>query len=93
MYKKIIWFFAMLSVCQFAFADTCPTLRSIKAAPLLAWKAYDSDDHKALTDRQTKAFIDNIDQFSLAEWVQEGPDKGRFIVITVIEMVLCWKPI
>jgi hypothetical protein len=76
MYKKFIWLFVFLGVCQFAYADTCPTLKTIKSTPLTTWKAYDSDDHIQLTAEQTKTFINSIDQFSLAEWVQEGSEKG-----------------
>ncbi len=80
MYKnseiKILWFLASLLLCQSLYADTCPSLKSLKAAPSITWKAFDSDDGKELSLKNTTLFINSIDQFSLAEWVQQGPNKG-----------------
>jgi|GEM_PF-2695606 hypothetical protein len=76
MYKKIIFLVTALIFSQVIFAETCPSLKTIKSTPLTAWKAYDSDNQEPLTTAQTTNFINNIDQFSLAEWVQEGQQKG-----------------
>jgi hypothetical protein len=76
MNKKIAWLLMTLLFAQMTYADTCPSLKAIKSSPLSAWKAFDSDDQKPLTTAQTTTFINSIDQFSLAEWVQEGPKKG-----------------
>lgn len=76
MNKKIAWLLTSLFVWQIAYADTCPSMKTIKSSPLLTWKAFDSDDQKPLTAAQTTTFINSIDQFSLAEWVKQGPQTG-----------------
>ena len=76
MQKIILCLITALLLTQTLYAETCPSLKNLKSNLATTWKAYDSDDNKPLAPERSVQFINNIDQFSLAEWVQEGPRKG-----------------
>lgn len=74
--KNLILTLFILFFAQTTFADTCPTVKTIKSSPLLGWTAHDSDDGKILSTARTTSFKKNIEQFTLAEWVNTGKHKG-----------------
>jgi len=69
-----IIFSVLIIACsiQLAFADTCPTVKDIKANKLAGWVAYDSEDSKPLAQKRADDFIKSADQFILAEWSNRG---------------------
>lgn len=76
MNMKIILAASLFILCQFAYAQTCPTAEDVKSKPLADWKAYDSDDNQPLSkDRETR-FKQGVEQFALAEWQQKDGKGG-----------------
>lgn len=59
-----------LCAIQFTYAQTCPTVESIKAGKLAGWKAYDSEDKQLLSQQREATFLKNAEVFALAEWQQ-----------------------
>lgn len=67
---------AVFSLCQFAQAQTCPTVNDIKTKTLVGWKAYDSDDNQLLSEARTTKFKKGVEEFALAEWLQKDSKHG-----------------
>lgn len=61
--------------CQFAYAQTCPTVHDIKTKTLTGWKAYDSDDNQALAADREAQFKKGVEEFALAEWRPTADNK------------------
>ena len=72
MYKEMLATCCCIIFSTAAFADICPTVKSIKSGKTHNWKAYDSDDDKPLSALRTAKFRNNISQFSIAEWSNSG---------------------
>lgn len=76
--KRIIFALFTLAFTTFAFAETCPSIKTIKSQHLAGWKAYDSDSGKPLDQRRSLDFVKSAEQFILAEWSARGT-KGSAI--------------
>lgn len=66
----------VLFLSQTCFAETCPDVNSVKKNHLSGWTVHDSDDGKILTATRIALYKKNIEQFTLAEWVNKGKQKG-----------------
>jgi hypothetical protein len=66
--KQFIFAISVAILCQFAHAETCPSVNDIQHELLADWAAYDSDDGRPLSTKQTKKLTKSIAQFALAEW-------------------------
>ncbi len=76
MNMKPILAVTLFALCQFAYAQTCPTVEDVKSKPLTEWKAYDSDDNQPLSKSREQQFRQTAEQFALAEWQQHDGKGG-----------------
>ena len=72
MLKPIFAAACLTLISQFCFADSCPSVDSIKKNTLTGWKIYDSEDGTELSTEQQTAFRKQIHQFALAEYAGRG---------------------
>ena len=75
--KTIFTTIALLILPTLCLAESCPDIKTIKSNTLTGWTARDSDDGKPLNAKRTAFFKKNIEQFTLAEWVTDGKQKGN----------------
>ena len=77
MYKKLIIAISFILFSQLCFAENCPSIQDIKNQTLAeGWKAYDSEEGTLLSKEVVAKLADHIDQFALAEWVNDGHSNG-----------------
>lgn len=75
--KKSIITLALFLLSPLCFAESCPDIKAIKSNTLGGWTVHDSDDGKPLDAKRTALYKKNIEQFTLAEWVTNGKQKGN----------------
>src|SRR5579863_3836037 len=75
--KKSIFIITLIFLCQFSFAETCPSVNDIKTKNLHSWKAYDSDDGMPLSAQRLAQFKQDAQQFILAEWPNQSHQNSR----------------
>lgn len=68
MSKKAIILLSTILFSQALFAESCPSVATIKANKITDWKAFDSDDGKPLSEKRLTQFKTTVQQFVLAEW-------------------------
>ena len=73
---KLISAICLFVLCQFAYAQTCPTISDIKRNKLVGWNAFDSDDGKPLSKERDKQFKQGVEEFALAEWRKKDAKTG-----------------
>lgn len=79
MYQKLICALCFALVCQFVFAETCPSVRDVRNNTLSRdWVAYDSEDGSKLPLKREQEFKRNAEEFVLAEW-KDLKNKGGSI--------------
>lgn len=76
MLKKLIAILCLAFVTQIGFAETCPSIKAIKADSLKGWTAYDSEDGKVLAGERLAQFIKDVEKFALAEWASADSKSG-----------------
>lgn len=69
--QKYIIAIILALLWQSSFAETCPSINSIKKNTLTGWRMYDSDSGELLTAARVDDFKKNVEQFVLAEWSNE----------------------
>jgi hypothetical protein len=74
--NKLITAVIALLFCHLAFADTCPSVKDLKAGTTHGFQAYDSDDDTLLAKERLAQFINNAEQFILAEWQDTKDHEG-----------------
>lgn len=66
--RKIFLALITCTLMPIAFAETCPSVATIKSQHLAGWQAHDSDSGKPLDKRRSADFVKSAEQFILAEW-------------------------
>lgn len=75
--KKLITALVLCLVNTAIYAETCPDVKTVRGDALQGWSLHDSDDNKPLNAKRVAYFKKNIEQFTLAEWVTDGKQKGN----------------
>jgi beta-xylosidase len=70
--KKLIISCCLSLITTLCYANTCPSVQSLKSPSLTQWHIYDSDDNTPLTANRLVDFKKNVSQFILAEWVNNN---------------------
>lgn len=73
MHKKIIAICLALFTLQ-SHSETCPTPAELTDNHLNNWQAFDIDNGTSVPDKRLKQFEQDVDQFALAEWMQDAPE-------------------
>lgn len=70
----------LLSIYYFypvsSYADTCPSIATIKQQLPKGWAIYDSIDGKPLSKERILLFQSMVEQFALAEWIKDAKFGG-----------------
>jgi len=74
MLKKIILTTSLLVLSQLTYAENCPTVNEIKAHDLHGWQALTTDSASVLTAAEMIRFTSDVENFSLAEWMNDAPE-------------------
>lgn len=74
--NKLMTVILALFFCHSAMADTCPSVKDLKAGTTHGFQAYDSDDDSLLSKERLAQFIKNTEQFILAEWQDTKDHQG-----------------
>jgi hypothetical protein len=65
--QKIIAILLCFFFVGFTFAETCPSVKTIKSDRAKFWKAYDTDNNKPLSKERAARLRNEITSFSMAE--------------------------
>lgn len=68
MLNKIIAGLCFIVFSHICFAETCPSVQTIKSNALKGWVVFDSEDGKPLSSERLAQFKELVEQFALAEW-------------------------
>lgn len=68
---KLCWILSLFLFSQFAFANTCPSIETLKKGDLSDWNFYDTDDNKPLSSKRIAQYKTDAVAFALAEWTSQ----------------------
>lgn len=74
--KKWMLLMILTATIPNAWAETCPSVDTVKHSALTGWKAYDTEDQTPLSAKHFTQFQHEITRFVLAEWSTDKNKKG-----------------
>ncbi|OAI48968.1 hypothetical protein AYO45_03775 [Gammaproteobacteria bacterium SCGC AG-212-F23] len=73
MRKKFFIFFILFFTVQ-AYAATCPTPEALRNHQWDEWVPYDIDSGEPANTEKQERFLQQVDKFALAEWLEDSPE-------------------
>jgi hypothetical protein len=74
MLKKLFFVISNLMLFSFVHAETCPSPSDLHHHNLHGWYAFDIDNGTPLSSARLDEYLQNAQQFVLAEWMEDAPE-------------------